>query len=497
MTSNAQSSSNALWNEDLAPTSAAHRTWTWVHYAALWIGMVMCIPVYLMASGLIDQGMSAPQAITTVFLGNLIVLVPMLLIGHAGAKYGIPFAVFIRSSFGVKGNRLPAFLRAIVACGWFGIQCWVGGSALYAIANILTTGALDGPKIDALGINAGQFGCFMAFWAMHLYFIKNGPESIRWIETYTAPLKIFIVIALLYWAYSKAGGFGDLLHAPSAFEEGGKKAGQFWSVFFPSLTAMVGFWATLALNIPDFTRFARSQKDQIVGQAIGLPGPMAALAFVGAAVTSATVIIYGKAIWDPVDLAGRMEGIAVAIGLAIITIDTLCVNLAANTVGPAYDFAAISPKHINFARGGYITAVLGILMMPWKLIESTEGYIFTWLIGYSALLGPVLGVMLADYWIVRKRKISVDDLFKLEGRYTYTNGWNPAALIAFAAGVLPNIPGFLHTVLPGVFPDVSPIFKHIYTFAWFVGVAVAMAVYLLLMRNERARVHADVALQGA
>lgn len=497
MTSNAQSSSNALWNEDLAPTSAAHRTWTWVHYAALWIGMVMCIPVYLMASGLIDQGMSAPQAITTVFLGNLIVLVPMLLIGHAGAKYGIPFAVFIRSSFGVKGNRLPAFLRAIVACGWFGIQCWVGGSALYAIANILTSGALDGPKIDALGINAGQFGCFMAFWAMHLYFIKNGPESIRWIETYTAPLKIFIVIALLYWAYSKAGGFGDLLHAPSAFEEGGKKAGQFWSVFFPSLTAMVGFWATLALNIPDFTRFARSQKDQIVGQAIGLPGPMAALAFVGAAVTSATVIIYGKAIWDPVDLAGRMEGIAVAIGLAIITIDTLCVNLAANTVGPAYDFAAISPKHINFARGGYITAVLGILMMPWKLIESTEGYIFTWLIGYSALLGPVLGVMLADYWIVRKRKISVDDLFKLEGRYTYTNGWNPAALIAFAAGVLPNIPGFLHTVLPGVFPDVSPIFKHIYTFAWFVGVAVAMAVYLLLMRKERARVHADVALQGA
>lgn len=497
MTSNAQSSSNALWNEDLAPTSAAHRTWTWVHYAALWIGMVMCIPVYLMASGLIDQGMSAPQAITTVFLGNLIVLVPMLLIGHAGAKYGIPFAVFIRSSFGVKGNRLPAFLRAIVACGWFGIQCWVGGSALYAIANILTTGALDGPKIDALGINAGQFGCFMAFWAMHLYFIKNGPESIRWIETYTAPLKIFIVIALLYWAYSKAGGFGDLLHAPSAFEEGGKKAGQFWSVFFPSLTAMVGFWATLALNIPDFTRFARSQQDQIVGQAIGLPGPMAALAFVGAAVTSATVIIYGKAIWDPVDLAGRMEGIAVAIGLAIITIDTLCVNLAANTVGPAYDFAAISPKHINFARGGYITAVLGILMMPWKLIESTEGYIFTWLIGYSALLGPVLGVMLADYWIVRKRKISVDDLFKLEGRYTYTNGWNPAALIAFAAGVLPNIPGFLHTVLPGVFPDVSPIFKHIYTFAWFVGVAVAMAVYLLLMRKERARVHADVALQGA
>lgn len=491
-----QPASSDLWNEDIAPTDPAHRTWTWLHYGALWIGMVMCIPVYLMASGLIEEGMSAAQAVTTVLIGNLIVLIPLLLIGHAGAKYGIPFAVLIRSSFGIRGSRLPAILRALVGCGWFGIQCWVGGSALYAIGNIVTGGALNGPVVPALGINIGQFVSFLLFWAMHLYFIKNGPESIRWIETYTAPLKIIIVAALLLWAYNKAGGFGDILTGASAFDEGGKRAGQFWSVFWPSLTAMAGFWGTLALNIADFTRFARSQRDQVIGQAIGLPIPMAALSFVGAAVTSATIIIYGEAIWDPVNLAGRMEGFAVAIGLAIITIDTLCVNLAANTVGPAYDFSAISPRYINFARGGYITAILGVIMAPWKLIESTQGYIFTWLTGYGALLGPVLGVMLADYWLVRRRQIDVNDLFKANGQYTYINGWNPAAIIAFALGVLPNLPGFLHTAFPASFPNVSSIFLNIYTFAWFVGVFIAMGVYYLLMRRQRQRISADLQLQS-
>jgi NCS1 family nucleobase:cation symporter-1 len=450
-----------------------------------------------MAGGLIDQGMSATQAVFTVFLGNLIVLIPMLLVGHAGAKYGIPFAVFVRSSFGVRGNKLPALLRAIVACGWFGIQCWVGGSAMYAIGNIVSGGALVGTNIEMLGLNLGQLVCFFVFWAMHLYFIKNGPESIRWIETYTAPLKIVIVLALLAWAYNKAGGFGVLLSAPSAFEEGGKKSGQFWALFWPSLTAMIGFWATLALNIPDFTRFAKSQRDQLIGQAIGLPVPMGALAFIGAAVTSATIIIYGKAIWDPVDLAGRMEGLAVALGLAIVTIDTLCVNLAANTVGPAYDFSAVFPAHVNFARGGYITAILGVVMMPWKLIASTQGYIFTWLIGYSALLGPVLGIMLADYWFVRRCKLDVPDLFELQGRYTYRDGWNPAALIAFVAGVLPNVPGFLHTAFPGAFPNVGGFFTEIYNYAWFVGVFIAIAVYLGLMWEERVRVARDLQVQGA
>ncbi|SAL23423.1 NCS1 family nucleobase:cation symporter-1 [Caballeronia concitans] len=482
-----------LWNEDLAPTDARHRTWRWRHFAALWTGMVMCIPCYILASGLIDQGMSAMQAVGTVLLGNAVVLIPMLLIGHSGTKFGVPFAVIVRSSFGTKGAKLPAFLRAIVACGWFGIQCWVGGNAIYAVGNILFHGALVGPVIGWVGIDAAHLACFFVFWALHLYFISRGPESIRWIETITAPVKIAIVLALLWWAYNKAGGFGPIVSAPSQFVEGGKKAGQFWSVFWPSLTAMIGFWSTLALNIPDFTRFAKSQRDQCVGQAVGLPVPMAGLAFIGVAVTSATVTIYGKAIWDPVDLAGRMEGIGVAIGLAIITLDTLCVNLAANTVGPAYDFAAIFPRRITFSTGGYLTAVIGVLMMPWKLIASTQGFIFTWLIGYSALLGPVLGIMLADYWLIRRREIEVDDLFKENGIYRYKNGWNPAALIALILSVLPNLPGFLAVAFPDRFSWIPAGFKDVNNYSWFVGVFLAIVIYSVLMRPApRKSTHFDI-----
>jgi NCS1 family nucleobase:cation symporter-1 len=484
-----------LWNEDLAPTDPAHRTWRAYHYVALWIGMVVCIPSYMLASGLIDLGFSAWQAGAMVLAGNAIVLVPMLLNGHAGARYGIPFPVLVRTSFGVRGARLPALLRAVVACGWFGIQCWVGGSAIYAVGNIVSGGALVGTKLGWIGIDAGQLCSFMAFWALHLWFIARGPESVRWIESITAPIKVAIVLALLGWAWARTGNFGDMLHAPSQFVEGGKKAGQFWTFFWPSFTAMVGFWSTLAMNIPDFTRFARSQRDQLIGQSIGLPIPMGGLAFIGIAVTSATVAIYGKAIWDPVDLAGRMEGVAVAIGLAIITIDTLCVNLAANVVGPAYDFASIFPKHIDFARGGYLTAVLGIALMPWKLIESSGGYIFTWLGGYGALLGPVLGIMIADYWIVRRRQIDVPALYRREGRYAYRGGWNPAALAAFAVALAPNVPGFLATAFPQSFAGVPAAFKELYGYAWFVGVLLAVAVYVPLMAGKRERA-VELAVSG-
>lgn len=488
--------SPALWNDDLAPTGAAHRTWTARHYIALWIGMVVCIPGYMLAAGMIDQGFSATQAIGMVLVGNFIVLVPMLLNAHAGAKYAIPFAVLVRTSFGTQGAKLPAFLRAIVACGWFGIQCWVGGSAIYAIGNILSGGALVGTKMGWIGLDPGQVACFLLFWALHLFFIARGPESVRWIETLTAPIKVFILLALLAWAWWRADGFGPMLGAPSQFVAGGKKEGQFWALFWPTFTAMSGYWSGLAMNIPDFTRFARSQRDQIIGQSIGLPVPQAALAFVGVAVTSATVSIYGKAIWDPVDLAGRMEGIAVAIGLAIITIDTLCVNLAANVVGPAYDFTAIFPRQLNFARGGYVTALLGVAMMPWKLIESSGGYIFTWLVGYGALLGPVLGIMIADYWIVRRTQIDVDALYDPQGRYAYGgSGWNPAGAVAFAAAVLPNVPGFLATAFPGAFGGVPAFFKEIYNYAWFVGVVISVAVYVPMMKRHA--VAAPVAARAA
>jgi NCS1 family nucleobase:cation symporter-1 len=467
-----------LWNEDLAPTTSQNRTWDWKSYAALWVAMVVCVPTYMLAGGLVAEGMAWWQAVITVLLGNVIVLVPMILIGHAGAKHGIPFPVLLRSAFGTKGARIPALARGLVACGWFGINTWVGGSAIYVIINALTGDLITGSALPFLGIDLGQFISFLAFWAMHLHFIKNGTESIRWLETYAAPFLIAMGLTLLGWAYYAAGGFGEMLSAPSQFIEGGAKQGQFWSVFIASLTAMVGFWATMALNIPDFTRFAKSQKDQIIGQAIGLPLPMALFAFISVAVTSATVTIFGEAIWDPIDLASRMGGLGVIVALSALVVATLTTNLAANVVAPAYGFSNLSPSKISFKLGGYITAGIGIAIFPWKLLETAGGYLFVWLIGYSALLGPIAGILLVDYFMVRKRVLDHDALFDHEGQY---GKWNKAGLIALTVGILPNIPGFLSKA--GLMEKVPTLFVNIYDYAWFVGLFIAGALYLLLYRR--------------
>ncbi len=480
-----QSADPTLWNPDLAPTSAAQRTWRWYHFAALWVGMVMCIPAYTLAASLIQGGMSWSQAVWTVFLGNAIVLVPMLLIGHAGAKYGIPYAVLSRASFGTFGGRLPAILRALVACGWYAIQSWFGGYMIYTLIGVLIGHPLGGDKLPFLGINLAQLICFLIFWGLQFYFVVHGIDSIRKLETYTAPAKIVVALGLLWWVLDRAGGFGPILHQPSQFVEGGAKAGQFWTTFWPSLTAMVGFWATLALNIPDFTRFSKSQGDQIAGQSIGLPVPMGLLAMLAVIVTSGTVVMYGEAIWDPVDLASRMKGAGVLIGLIILLVDTVSVNLAANLVGPAYDFAAIWPKRVTYKTGGYITAGIAIVLMPWKILETTQGYIFTWLIGYSALLGPVAGILIVDYYFIRHTRLDVDQLYLAQGKYSYNAaGWNWSAVVAFAAGVVLNIPGFLHTAFPSVVGNPGAFFLTIYTYAWFVGLAVAAVVYRVLMMGR-------------
>lgn len=467
-----------LWNEDLAPTTPGTRTWDWKSYAALWVAMVVCVPTYMLAGGLVSEGMNWWQAVITVLLGNMIVLVPMILIGHAGAAHGIPFPVLLRSAFGTKGARIPALARGLVACGWFGINTWVGGSAIYVIVNALTGGAITGGALPFLGIDFGQFACFIGFWAMHLYFIKHGTESIRWLETYAAPFLILMGLVLLGWAYVTAGGFGEMLAAPSAFVEGGAREGQFWGVFVASLTAMVGFWATMALNIPDFTRFAKSQRDQIIGQAIGLPVPMALFAFISVAVTSATVTIFGEAIWDPVALAGRMGGLGVIVALAALVVATLTTNLAANTVAPAYGFSNLSPSKINFTMGGYITAGIGIAIFPWKLLETAGDYLFVWLIGYSALLGPIAGILMVDYFLVRRRTLDHESLFRHDGIYP---AWQSAGLIALVVGILPNLPGFLHAA--GLIDTVAPVFDTLYSYAWFVGLLIAGVLYLLLAKK--------------
>ncbi len=473
--------SSQLWNDDLAPADKSQRNWTWVNIAALWVGMAVCVPAYLLASGLIAQGMSASQAMFTVLLGNLIVLVPMLLIGHAGTRYGIPFPVLLRSSFGTIGARLPGLLRGLVACGWFGIQTWVGGFAIYQILNAISGQGFIGEPLPFVDIDTAQLVCFLIFWAVQVYFIAKGIDSIRWLETLAAPLLILSALALLVWAYINGGGFGTLLSQPSEFAAGGSREGEFWRVFWPSLTAMVGFWSTLSLNIPDFTRYARSQRDQAIGQAIGLPIPMALLAFVSVAVTSTTMVVFGETIWDPVVLAGRMGGTAAILGLVFLLLATMTTNLAANVVAPANGFSNIAPKLISFKMGGFITAGLGIAIMPWKLLESAGSYLFVWLVGYSSLLGPIAGILVADYFFVRRCRLNVSALYQRNQEYEYRSGWNPYAVLALLLGIAPSITGFLTAI--GVVENAPAALVKIYDYAWFVGAFTSALTYYLFMRR--------------
>jgi len=402
---------SSLYNEDLAPVPPKRRTWGTYNYAALWISMSVNIPTYLLASGMIAGGMSWKQALFTVFLGNVLVLIPMLLNAHAGTRYGIPFPVFARASFGVLGANVPAILRALVACGWFGIQTWIGGQAINTMLIALA------PRWQNFPL--GQAVCFGFFWLLNVVVILRGVETIRFLQGISAPFLLLIGLALLLWAKGKAGGFGPMLSTPSKFQT----FADFFRFFIPSLTGVVGFWATVSLNIPDFTRYARSQKDQMLGQALGLPATMTFYSFIGIAVTSATLIIFGQALWNPVDVLSRLGNpVAVVIAMIALLMATLNVNVAANVVSPANDFSNLSPRRISFRTGGLITCVMGIAMQPWKLMSSYGSYIFGWLVGYSGFLGPIAGVLICDYFLIRKKNLSTQDLYQRGGLYEYSHG---------------------------------------------------------------------------
>ena len=463
------------FNRDLAPTSVTQRKWRLRDMAALWVAMAACVPTYMLASSLIDEGMNWWQAVLTIVLANIIVLAPMILNGHAGAKYGIPFPVYCRPAFGIRGANVPAMLRALVACGWFGIQAWIGGWAIYKILEVYHPGWKGLPAHSYFAINLPQFLCFLFFWAINLFVIYRGIDSIRVLLEIKAPLLIVLGLALLAWAYREAGGFGPMLDQPSQFEAGGAKAGGFWQFFFPALTANVGSWATLSLNIPDFTRYARSQRDQALGQALALPLAMGLFSFIGVAVTSGTIVIFGKAIWDPVELAARFDAPVVhVVALLGLILATLATNLAANVVSPANDFANLWPRRISFRTGGLITGLVGVAMQPWKLVADPSVYIFKWLIAYSALLGAVGGVLIADYYLVRHTRLDVAGLYRASGPYWYRRGFHVPALVALAVGVAPCLPGFLATVAE---VKVPVAWARLYDYAWFVSFGLSFAVY--------------------
>ncbi|MCU1246676.1 MAG: Cytosine/purine/uracil/thiamine/allantoin permease family protein [Acidobacteria bacterium] len=466
--------SSPLYSEDLAPVPVARRNWTTYNYAALWISMAHCIPTYMLSSGLIGAGMNWWQALITILLGNTIVLIPILLNSHPGTKYGIPFPVFARASYGTFGSNLPAIMRALVACGWFGIQAWIGGQALHTLFGAISPkwATLLGGPIG--GHTPTEWLCFLAFWGLNLYIIYRGMDLLRKVENWAAPFVLVMTAVLLGWAVWRAGGLGYLVSHPGKL----RTWAEFKPVFIPSLTAMIGFWATLSLNMPDFTRFGRSQREQIIGQAVALPTTMTLFAAMGVIITSAAAVIYPNAsmneLWDPVKLVGHFSQTwVVAISMFTVVVATLSVNIAANVVSPANDFANALPKYISFRTGGLITGIVGILMMPWRLLADPRGYIFDWLLGYSGGLGSIAGVLVADYWLIRDRNLRLADLYRPDGRYAYGDrlGTNWIAVAATALGCA--------LAWAGAF---VPALHVLYDYAWFVGAVVAAGTYVAGMK---------------
>lgn len=485
----------SLTNDDLRPTSSSQRTFAWWEMASLWIGLVVGVPTYYLAGSLVDLGMAWWQGIVTVVAANIILLVPLVLTGHPGTRYGISFPVLARSSFGIRGAHIPTLLRALVGCGWYGIETWIGGEAIFLLLPKFIKDSTLSQFLPWLGTSSLEFACFIVFWLAQLTIVWKGMDGIRELEKYSAPILIVLTSCLLVWAYVNAGGFAYMLSLSSRLS-----SSQFWSLFFPSLTANISFWATLALNIPDFTRYAKSQTDQIIGQA-GLPIFMGAFTFVGLAVTCSTKVIFGRVISNPIQLLGQIGGFTTTI-LAIfgISLATVTTNIAANVVAPANALVNLSPSKFTFRRGALLTALLGIAFQPWRLLRSSESFVYTWLVGYSALLGPIGGIILADYYLIRRTNLSIKELYSLSpyGAYYYSGGYNLAAMVALVVGILPVIPGFLQKV--GVLSSIPESFVVIYNNAWFFSFFSAGFLYWFLScftRNQHNSLPVDPLLPSA
>ena len=440
------------------------------------------LPTYGLAAGLVVLGMAWYQAILTIALANIIVLIPMLLNSHAGTKYGIPFPVFARASFGVFGANVAALLRAGVACGWFGIQTWIGGEALYTLA-----GSLFGSGWTNASAVAGQpwtlWLSFGVFWALNIAIIVRGMNAIRRFENWAAPFVLLVAFFLLAWMITKAHGLGPIVTQNGTLGWGG----SFWKLFFPALMAQIAFWSTLSLNMPDFTRFGKSQRAQAIGQALGLPTTMTVFPLLAVLITSATVAVYGKAIWDPIALTAKFSSpIVIVLALFTLAVATLSVNIAANVVSPSYDFSNLWPKAISFRLGGLITGVLGILIQPWRLYADPHVYIFTWLGFYGGALGAIAGVLIADYWVMRNTTLKLADLYRDRGEYSYSGGFNFRGIAALLIGAVLAVGGaYTAPGTPGPFPakGLIPFLYQpftLYDYSWIVGLVAAFLSYLAL-----------------
>jgi NCS1 family nucleobase:cation symporter-1 len=469
-----------LVNDDLAAVPQEKRSWGTYNYMSLWVGMSSQIPTFLVAGGFIALGMNWWQAILTVAVGNLIILVPILLNSVVGARFGIPFPVFIRASYGVFGANLPALMRAAVACGWFGIQCWIGGQAI----NLGLGAVIPGwNNIGAIGGNPiGMWMSFGIFWALNMFIIYRGMDAVRHLQAWAAPIVLVFGLGLMVWMLIAAKGFGPILAEPGKVN----LLTSFMPIFVPSVVAVMGMWATLSLNVLDFTRFSKNQRSQLIGQAVALPLAMTLFAAIGALLASGSEVVFHTAIWNPVTLAGHI-GIPVVLFITMIgaVIATLSVNIAANVVSPSYDFSNVAPKYISRRTGGFLVGFIGVVSQPWALLANPSGFIYNWLGGYGAGMGAIAGVMIADYWLVRRGDLKLRDLFSERGAYRYTGGWNLVAVAATAIGLFVAWGGY-------VIPPMHPLIGY----GWFIGFFVSGILYWAASALRRGEAPSTLQLEG-
>ncbi|MFN2528230.1 MAG: NCS1 family nucleobase:cation symporter-1, partial [Candidatus Baltobacteraceae bacterium] len=455
------SQNRSMWNEDLRPCTLAEHSWPGGKFASLWIGMCICLPTYSLASGMIALGMNWWESVLTIFVGSIVVMCAILLVSHAGTKYGIPYPVFARLWFGTKGAHIPALARALIGAGWFGINSWFGGQALDAI--------LSRTLAFWPGIAAHLAIAFGIFWLINVAIAMRGPQAIGRLAQISAPTLALGAIALLVWALTRTGGFGPMLAAPAKIH-----GDEFWTAFFPSVIGVISFWATMALNIPDYTRYAKSQRGQMLAQAWSMPLTMAAFSFVGIAVTSATVILFGTALWNPVELILKFPPFVVIIAGIIVVLSSVTINVGANVMAPARAFENLWPSRVTFAIGAIITGLLSLALQPWYVLATFSTYIFTWLGTYGALLGPFDGIAIADYWLVRKRYLDLAQLYTPRGIYSYRRGFNWRAVGALIIGWA--------VALLGLF--FSPL-HFLWAGGWLFGLVGGLLGYWLLMRKDK------------
>jgi NCS1 family nucleobase:cation symporter-1 len=463
-------SDSPLYNEDIAPTKIAQRTWHKGNVAALWVGMSICVPTYTLGGVLTAYfGLSVMEALFTILIANVIVLIPLTLNAFSGTKYGIPFPVLLRSSFGLYGSNVPCLIRAFVACGWFGIQSLFGGIACHLLLSAFF------PSWAALG-SAGEVYGFFMFWALNLYVVIKGANAIKQLENWSAPLLLMVGAGLMFWALPQ-------INLPEVLATKANRPEE--DAAFPYLmagvTAMVGFWATLSLNIPDFSRYVKSQKDQIVGQVVGLPLTMFFFASLGVILTSASTLLVGETISDPINLIGKIDSpILVGIAMLLIIIATLSTNSAANIVSPTNDFQNVAPKFINEKRGVLLTGLIGLLMMSWELLKkmhwiesdvSVESLYSNWLLGYSSLLGPIAGIMIVDYFVINKQQLDLVSLYLRGGKYADVN--------------IQGMIAFLIPVTLTVITIMTGYMSWFYNYGWFTGSIMGAVIYYALKAKQQ------------